>query len=67
MCIEGSPAPADSGGADPLAAIRAIQSLASTEGTAILVLENFHRFMPSAEIVQALSQQILEMMRMTMV
>src|SRR5687767_7910718 len=49
LCIEGSPAPADSGGADPLAAIRAIQSLASAEGTAILVLENFHRFMPSAE------------------
>jgi hypothetical protein len=57
--IEGSPAAADNSGADPLAAVRAIQSLASDDGTAILVLENFHRFMSSAEIVQALSQQIL--------
>jgi len=44
---------------DPLAAIRAINSLASPEGTAILVLQNFHRFLQSAEIVQALLQQIV--------
>jgi hypothetical protein len=46
-------------GGDPLAAIRSVNSLATADGTALLVLENFHRFLSSAEIVQALSQQIL--------
>jgi hypothetical protein len=49
----------DASGSDPLAAIRAVNSLATPEGTAILVLQNFHRFLSSAEIVQALSQQII--------
>ena len=47
------------GSTDPLSAIKAINALASTEGTAILVLQNFHRFIQSAEIVQGLAQQIL--------
>lgn len=45
-------------GADPLAAVRAVNALARPNGTAILVLQNFHRFLQSAEIVQALSRQI---------
>ena len=49
----------DTGGSDPLAAIRAVNSLATPEGTAILVLQNFHRFLQSAEIVQSLVQQII--------
>jgi SpoVK/Ycf46/Vps4 family AAA+-type ATPase len=49
----------DAGSSDPLAAIRAVNALATTDGTAILVLQNFHRFMQSAEIVQALSRQIV--------
>ena len=49
----------DAGASDPLAAIRSINSLASPDGTAILVLQNFHRFMQSAEIVQALAQQVV--------
>ena len=52
-------AEAEAGGSDPLAAIRTINSLATSEGTAVLVLQNFHRFIQSAEIVQALVQQIL--------
>jgi hypothetical protein len=48
----------DSSGSDPLAAIRALPTLASPDGTAILVLQNFHRFLQSAEIVQALAQQL---------
>ena len=44
---------------DPLAAIRSINALATTDGTAILVLENFHRFLQSAEVVKALSRQIV--------
>ena len=48
----------DSGSGDPLAAIRGLGTLATPDGSAILVLLNFHRFMQSAEIVQALTQQI---------
>src|SRR5205814_6786202 len=40
--------------ADPLAAIRSINALAKPDGTAILVLPNFHRFMQSTEIIKAL-------------
>ena len=50
---------ADSAGSDPLAAIKALPALATPEGTTILVLQNFHRFLQSAEIMQALAQQIL--------
>ena len=49
----------EAGGADPLAAIRAVNSLVTPDGTALLVLQNFHRFTQSAEIVQALAQQIV--------
>jgi len=44
---------------DPLAAIRAVNALATPDGTAILVLQNFHRFIQSAEVTQALSRQII--------
>jgi hypothetical protein len=43
---------------DPVAAIRAINALATPKGSALLVLVNFHRFLNSAEIVQALAHQI---------
>lgn len=49
----------DTGGSDPLAAIRAVNALATPDGTAILVLQNFHRFTQSAEVVQALARQIV--------
>ncbi|QDU59577.1 ATP-dependent zinc metalloprotease FtsH 4 [Planctomycetes bacterium Pan216] len=45
---------------DPLTAIRAVRSLATADGTAILVLENFHRFIESAEVIQALTRQIID-------
>jgi hypothetical protein len=54
-----SGAESEAGGSDPLAAIRAVNSLATSDGTAMLILQNFHRFTQSAEIVQALAQQIL--------
>jgi hypothetical protein len=53
------PAPGDSG-SDPLAAIRALGALAMPVGSALLVLVNFHRFLQSAEIVQALAHQIAQ-------
>ncbi|MCH9791186.1 MAG: AAA family ATPase [Planctomycetes bacterium] len=49
----------ETSGSDPLAAIRAVNALATSDGTAILVLQNFHRFMQSAEVAQALSRQII--------
>lgn len=58
--LRGSSAEDDStGGNDPLAAIRAVNTLATADGTAILVLQNFHRFLQSAETVQALIRQIM--------
>jgi hypothetical protein len=47
-------------GATPLAAIRSVNALSSPDSSAILVLHNFHRFTNSAEIVQALAQQIVQ-------
>lgn len=46
-------------GSDPLAAIRALNALASPDGAAILVLVNFHQFLGSPEIKQALARQII--------
>ncbi|HWE38886.1 MAG TPA: AAA family ATPase [Isosphaeraceae bacterium] len=46
------------GAADPLAAVRSLDALASPDGTGLLVLVNFHRFLGSPEVVQALDAQI---------
>ena len=48
----------DAASADPLAAIRALNSLAQEGSSALLVLPNFHRLVQSAEVVQALAHQI---------
>ncbi len=48
----------EAGGSDPLAAIRAINALSDSDSSALLVLVNFHRFLNSAEVVQALARQI---------
>jgi hypothetical protein len=37
---------------------RSLSALATPDGTALLVLPNFHRFLQSAEIVQTLVRQI---------
>lgn len=52
---QGSP---PQGGIDPLAALRNLPTMATPQGTALLVLKNFHRFLNSAEIVQALQNQL---------
>ena len=59
LLIAGQPESESTGGQDPLAAIRSLSALSSQDGAAILVLENFHRFLSSAEIVQALSRQLV--------
>ena len=53
-----TPAP-DAGGGDPLAALRSLAALADPNGTAVLLLHNFHRFLTSPEIIQAMFGQLL--------
>jgi hypothetical protein len=48
----------DNQAGDPLAAVRAVHTLAAAGSSALLVLTNFHRFLQSVEIVQALVRQI---------
>ncbi|MBI1348698.1 AAA family ATPase [bacterium] len=43
---------------DPLTALRCLPSLATPEGTALLVLPHFQRFLQSPEVVQALLHQL---------
>ncbi|NLX96905.1 MAG: AAA family ATPase, partial [Rhodopirellula sp.] len=58
--IPGAAQSEDGGGTDPLAAIRSINALATPEGSTLLILENFHRFLGSPEMIQALAQQITQ-------
>jgi hypothetical protein len=53
-----SDGPAVPGAADPLAAVRAVGALAGPDGTALLALRNFHRFLGSVEVVQALDTRL---------
>jgi hypothetical protein len=61
MCVAGQSAEAGAitSAADPLAAIHAVGALAMPDSTAILVLRNAHRFLNSAEIMQALDTQLV--------
>ncbi|MBX3421776.1 MAG: AAA family ATPase [Pirellulaceae bacterium] len=43
---------------DPLSVVRSLGSIESSENNTLLVLENFHRFIESAEICQALLTQL---------
>ena len=49
---------AAAGSTDPLAAIKAVNALAAEDSSALLLLPNFHRFLGSAEVVQALAHQV---------
>jgi hypothetical protein len=44
---------------DPLAAIKAVNGMATPEGAAILVMNNLHKFIASTEVIQALQHQLL--------
>lgn len=48
----------DSSYPDPLAAIHSLNSQTNPDRPTLLVLKNFHRFINSPEIIQALTQQI---------
>src|SRR5436309_1136790 len=49
----------DAGPGDPVAVLRALPSLAEADGTALLLLHNFHRFLSSPEVVQTLFGQLV--------
>jgi hypothetical protein len=44
---------------DPLAAIRTLGSIASSDETVLLVMNNLHKFVSSVEIIQALQHQLV--------
>ena len=58
LATSGQSADAGQSASDPLAAIRTLRS-ASGDTATLLVLSNFHRFLNSAEIVQALAEQLV--------
>jgi hypothetical protein len=52
------PAPAADAG-DPLAVLRALPALAEADGTTLLLLHNFHKFLGNPEVVQAAFAQLV--------
>lgn len=54
-----NPAISEAGASDPLAPLRALPALADTEGTAILVLHNFNRFLNNPEVIQTTFAQLI--------
>lgn len=58
LVVSGAEAVGVTSATDPLAAIRALAALSTHDSTALLVLVNFHRFLQSPEIIQALAHQI---------
>ncbi len=58
--LPGQHGESDSATTDPLAAINTINALASPDSSALLVLQNFHKFLGSPEIIQSLAQQIIQ-------
>lgn len=57
--LPGSSATTETGAGDPLAALRALPALATKDGTALLVLHNFHRFLNNPEVVQTAFNQLV--------
>lgn len=49
----------DPNSTDPLAVLRALPALSDADGTAILILHNFHRFLNNPEIVQNAFAQLI--------
>jgi hypothetical protein len=57
--VQGTNLETGDSGSDPLAAIRSLAAFPASNATAILVLQNLHRFLQSAEVIQALVRQIV--------
>ena len=58
LTVAGGGTNSPAAGQDPLAALRALPAMATPDGSAVLVLKNFHRFLQSAEVVQTVAQQL---------
>lgn len=56
---ESSSVRGDAGPADPLAALRALPALAQRNGTSLLLLPNFHRFLNNPEVIQTVFTQMI--------
>jgi hypothetical protein len=50
---------AETGQGDPLAALRALPGMAERDGSALLVLHNFQRFLNSPEVIQSTFSQLV--------
>jgi hypothetical protein len=62
------PIQTDPGASDPLGVLRSLPALAREEGTALLVLPNFHKFLTNPETIQTtFSQLVLGKQRRTFV
>jgi hypothetical protein len=57
--IPGRPEPTESGAGDAAAALKALPTLSDPNGTAVLVLHNFHRFLNDVEVVQTTAKQLV--------
>jgi hypothetical protein len=49
----------DTGASDPLAALRALPAMADSDGTAILLMHNLHRFLTNPEVIQTAFAQLV--------
>jgi ATPase family associated with various cellular activities (AAA) len=57
--LQRNSAATDTGAGDPLAALKALPALGDGNGTAVLLLHHFHRFLNNPEVVQNIFQQIV--------
>ena len=55
--VEGSAT--DAGSGDPLAALRSVAAMADPNGTSLLLLHNFHKFLSSPEVIQTMFAQLI--------
>lgn len=59
LCIPGANGTVDASAGDPLAALRALPTLGQRDGTSLLVLHNFHRFLSNPEVIQTTFKQLI--------
>ncbi|HEY7328490.1 MAG TPA: AAA family ATPase [Gemmataceae bacterium] len=57
--LAGASSPISTDTRDPLAALRALPSLAERNGTALLLLHQFHRFLNHPEVIQTMFNQLV--------
>ncbi len=57
--LPGAKSQPDAASGDPLAALRSLPGLADENGTALLIMHNFHRFLGNPEVIQTTFQQLI--------